>query len=214
MTVHNRQHNGRQKMPAASPPPASEVVLSDDALMARIAAGDHAAFAKLVNRHLGRVVRVAIRILGSRSEAEDAAQEVFIRIWRSAPDWKNSGNSGAKFTTWMHRVVVNLCVDLIRKKKHDSWEEVPEQEDDSPSADEHISAQQTAGKVRAALKALPERQRTAMVLNFYEGLSNKEAAEAMGISVKALESLLVRARKTLREHLEDEIMIYGGRQPE
>jgi RNA polymerase sigma-70 factor (ECF subfamily) len=177
----------------------------DDAqLMSRIATGDQRALQALMQRHLGRTVRLAARVLGSTAAAEDVAQEAFIRVWKHADRWETPEEAGAKFSTWLYRIVLNLCIDEKRKKTFGNIDDIPEQPDSGPNAEKSLQQQEQSARVRAALGTLPERQRAAFVLCFYEDFSNREAADMLGISVKALESLLVRARKTLRELLQGE----------
>ena len=168
---------------------------SDEELMARIGDGDHAAYSVLVDRHLGRCVGFAHRMLGNRHDAEEIAQEAFLRVWKHAPIWRAEG---AKFTTWLYRVVVNLGIDRKRRPVQAPLEAAGDPVDpvaDVAGAAERVDQSQ---HVAAAMAALPESQRTALVLCYYEELSNAEAAMVMGTSVKAVESLLVRARRTLR----------------
>jgi RNA polymerase sigma-70 factor (ECF subfamily) len=173
----------------------------DSVLMRRIAEGDQRAFEKLMRRHLARTARLAQRILGASQAAEDVAQEAFIRVWKHAGDWEEGG---AKFTTWLYRIVVNLCIDEKRKKTFTSIEAVAEPLDSADNAEQTLQRAEKAVEVRKALSELPERQRAAFVLCFYEEYSNKDAADILGVSVKALESLLVRSRRTLRESLKEE----------
>lgn len=180
----------------------SEDEANDDAdLMRRIAGGDQEAFRRLMRRHLARTVRLAARILGSTGAAEDVAQEAFIRVWQHAPSWEDPGKAGAKFSTWLYRIVLNLCIDEKRKFRFVSADLLPESADESRNAEQQLQSRETTARVRAALETLPDRQRAAFVLCFYEEYSNKDAAEALGIGVKAVESLLVRARRTLRDKL-------------
>lgn len=176
----------------------------DAVLMRLVAGGDRAAFGRLVRRHLPGTVRLAARVLGNAAAAEDAAQEAFVRVWKHAARFEDPGARGALFTTWLYRIVVNLCIDEKRKARFSALDDVPEPLDARPDAEGEMQGKERAARVQAALAALPERQRTALVLCFYEELSNREAAEIMGVGVKALESLLVRARRTLREELEGE----------
>jgi len=167
--------------------------------MRRVAKGDQRAFGVLVNRHLGRTVRMAARILGNAAEAEDVAQDAFTRVWKQAPKWRDDG---AALTTWLHRVVVNLCIDRQRKKAPIAvGDALPDTADEAPRADRQMESGETAAEVQRAIAGLPDNQRVALTLCFFEGLSNAEAAAAMGIGVKAVESLLVRARKKLRDTL-------------
>ena len=176
----------------------------DAALMHSIAAGDQRAFQKLMHRHLARTVRLATRVLGSTGAAEDVAQEAFIRVWKHAGDWQDPAHAGAKFTTWLYRIVLNLCIDEKRKRRFSNIDDVAEPVDDSVNAEGDMQRQEQSRRVKDALGELPERQRAAFVLCFYEDYSNKEAADMPGISVKAIESLLVRSRRTLRDKLEGE----------
>jgi RNA polymerase sigma-70 factor (ECF subfamily) len=176
----------------------------DARLMQLVATGDQRAFQKLMQRHLARTARLASRILGSTAAAEDVAQEAFIRVWKNAGKWQDPSEAGARFSTWLYRIVLNLCIDEKRKHRFTDIDAIPETADPAFSAEENMQKREQSGRVRAALDTLPERQRAAFVLCFYEEHSNKDAADLLGVSVKALESLLVRSRKTLREKLIDE----------
>jgi RNA polymerase sigma-70 factor (ECF subfamily) len=171
---------------------------TDEALMERIAEGDRGAFHTLTRRHLPRVLRIATRVLGNASEAEDVAQEAFLRVWSHADRW-DAGK--AKVTTWMHRIVVNLCIDRRRKARNVPLDEAGDPADPAPGAADELWRSQMAGLVNQAIGELPERQRAALVLSYYEEMSNVEAAQALSVSVSALESLLVRARRTVRDRL-------------
>lgn len=171
----------------------------DEALLRRVAKGDPAAVQALVARKLPRIHALAIRMLGDPMEAEDVAQDAFLRTWRQAPRWRSGG---AKFDTWLHRVVLNLCHDRLRKRREQPTAEPPEQIDPAPSADRGLEMTQTAQKVHAALADLPQRQREAILLYHYQDLSNISAAAVLGVSVEALESLLSRGRKALRLRLQ------------
>ncbi|WP_404935529.1 RNA polymerase sigma factor [Paraburkholderia sp. DHOC27] len=170
----------------------------DAELVARVGAQDPAAVRTLVSRKLPRLLALATRMLGDRMEAEDVAQEAFVRIWKQAPHWKEGE---ARFDTWIHRVALNLCYDRLRGRREDPVAEVPDEADPQPLPDLQIDTRVRDERVRAALAALPARQREALVLNYYQELSNIEAAALMGITVDALESLLARARRNLRAQL-------------
>ncbi len=170
----------------------------DGELVARIAAGDRAAAAVLLDRHLDRTVRLATRMLNDPVEAEDVAQEVFLRVWKHAGTWRPGK---AKFETWIHRVAMNLCYDRLRRKREVITDAPPERPDPALGADDTLHARQAAARLAAAVAELPERQRAAIVLCAYEEKSNIEAAEILGLSVKALESLLCRGRRNLRAAL-------------
>lgn len=176
---------------------------TDEDLMIRIGSGDRAAFGDLVRRHLDRAVAVAQRVTGSRGDAEEIAQEAFIRVWTKAPQWRaaDSDFRGARFTTWLYRVLVNLSIDRKRRPAMAPLDDVDDPPDPADSAQQSLERAQLSSRVAAAVAELPERQRAALTLCFYEGLSNREAAEVLSLTPGAVESLLVRARRTLRETL-------------
>jgi len=177
------------------------VTEQDSQLMLAVAQGDQAAFTEIVTRHLTPVVHFAWRYMGRRSDAEDVAQEAFLRLWKHAPDWEDLGFS---VRSWIYRIAYNLCIDELRKRKPVTpvEDEVSLASADQP--DEDLYRDQRQQQVAAALNELPERQRTALVLCVYQGLSNKDAATVMEISVEALESLLSRARRMLRNKITEE----------
>lgn len=172
----------------------------DEQLLARVAAGDQAAVRALVARKLPRVLSLAQRMLADGSEAEDVAQETFVRVWKQAPKWTPGE---AKFDTWLHRVALNLCYDRLRRRREIATDTPPEQTDEGPAPDRGLLARDAGRRVSQALQALPERQREAIVLCHYQELGNIEAAAVMGVSVEALESLLGRGRRALRAQLLD-----------
>jgi RNA polymerase sigma-70 factor (ECF subfamily) len=171
----------------------------DSDLLALVGRGDEAAFRTMIARKLPRIHALSSRLLGDSGEADDVAQDAFLRSWRQARDWRPGQ---AMFDTWLHRVVLNLCYDRLRKRREVLVAEPPEQVDPAPSADRRLESAETAQRVRTALGQLPDRQRDAIVLQTYQGLSNIETARVLDISVEALESLLSRARRTLRSRLE------------
>lgn len=178
---------------------AAKAADDDDRLLMGIAAGEKAAFAQLMERHLSRVFSLALRVTGSRADAEDAAQEAFTRVWRKAESWRPGE---AKFSTWLYRVTMNLCIDARRKPRAEQLDPDLPVIDPAPGAEAVLLAHEQDARVRAAMAALPERQREAMTLCYTLGLSNAEAAVTMEISVKAYESLLVRAKRDIRTRLE------------
>ena len=171
----------------------------DAELVLRVGRGEPQAVRQLVARKLPRLLSLAQRMLSSRAEAEEVAQEVFVRAWKQAPEWRTGD---AKFDTWLHRVTLNLCYDRLRARKDDvPYDESHEREDESPGPEGSLRALQATASVAQALAALPHRQREAIVLQYYQDLSNPQAAALMNITVEALESLLARARRTLRARL-------------
>ncbi len=184
---------------AALSVPAGPSVIGDECLMALVGQGDEAAFALLVKRHSSPLYRVALRMLDNAHEAEDVVQECFGRMWQQAPRWQPSG---AGLAGWLHRVTMNLCFDRHRRFRFVTTDSLPEVADAAPQADRVIEADQAQGALAAALADLPERYRAALVMCYYEGLSNAVAAEALELNLKAMESLLFRARRHLRQQLE------------
>ena len=172
----------------------------DGELVERVGRGDPAAVRALIARKLPRMVALAVRMLGDGAEAEDVAQEVFLRAWRQAPKWRPGA---ARFDTWMHRVAMNLCYDRLRRRREQPTAEPPEQVEPGAPPDRGLMALDVGRRVEAAVRALPDRQREAIVLCHYQELGNIEAADVLGISVEALESLLARGRRTLRSRLGD-----------
>ena len=153
---------------------------------------------ELVALKLPRVLALAMRMLDDAAEAEDVAQETLVRTWRQAARWRG----GTRLDTWLHRVALNLCYDRLRRRRERPVAEPPDQVDPALGADRQVERDQTARQVRTALAALPERQRAAVLLHHYQDLPQAEAAAVLGVSVDAYESLLARARRTLRTRLE------------
>ena len=168
----------------------------DDALLlARFAAGDQGAARILTDQLLPRVLRQAWRMLGDEAEAEDVAQDAMLRLWRQAGDWR-AGE--ARISTWLYRVTRNLCIDRIRKRRPTvPIEGVAEPPDPAPSALERLANSEESRALARAILALPERQRQALVLRHFEGMSNPAIGERLDCSVEAAESLLARARRQL-----------------
>lgn len=169
----------------------------DAALMQKVADGNASASRIVADLYLNGSYRLAMRILGDNGLAEDMAQEAFIRLWKQAPKWQ----AKAQIRTWLHRVTHNLCVDYLRKQKRYSDDEMPDLEDPRPGVLEVKAQQQIGDRVMDALQQLPTRQRIAISLVHFEECGNIEAAAIMEISVEALESLLARGRRTLKETL-------------
>jgi RNA polymerase sigma-70 factor (ECF subfamily) len=179
---------------------ASRAADHDDALIARIAGGEIDVWPQLVDRHLSAVVSHSWYMLNDRDEAEDVAQEVFLRLMKKVKDWQPGG---ARLRTWLHRVTVNLCIDRRRAVRPEPLDTLAEGMFSSGGGEETDRGIDLERSVRGALQALNERQRAAMILVHYQGFSNIEAAATLGLSVDALESLLARARRAIRRDLED-----------
>jgi RNA polymerase sigma-70 factor (ECF subfamily) len=172
---------------------------SDADIMKRVASGDRQAFASLVKQHLPRAYALAYRTLMNSAEAEEIAQEAFTKVWVKAREYDASR---AALATWLHRIVVNLCLDRIRQRKyHEGDDALALVADTRESSESLASNAEEADLVREAVATLPEQQRMAVNLCYFEEYTNPEAAKLMGLHIKALEGLLVRARKTLREKL-------------
>lgn len=172
----------------------------DEDLVRRVGQGDPAAIQAMVARKLPRMLALAQRMLGDPVEAEDVAQDALLRAWKQAPGWTPGK---AKFDTWLHRVGLNLCYDRLRKRREIVTDAVPERPDESAAPDRGLMAADVGVRVDAALARLPDRQREAIVLCHYQELTNIEAAALMSVSVEALESLLSRGRRALRQALAD-----------
>ncbi|GLQ34651.1 RNA polymerase sigma subunit ECF family protein [Amylibacter marinus] len=172
--------------------------VGDDALMVLYANGDQTAAQSLALRHSARMMGLAYRMLNDQTEAEDIAQEALMRLWKIAPDWRQGE---AKVSTWLYRVVSNMCTDRLRRKRGAALDDIPEPEDDAPSAEETLQQQARFSKLHTALNALPERQKLAVSLRHIDELSNPEIADVMEISVEAVESLTSRGRRALAKIL-------------
>ena len=176
----------------AEPPLSAD---SDEVLMARVAAGDEQAFERLLSRHLDRIHHYLRRLIGRPADSDDLAQETFIKVWLKARSFRPGQ---VRVTTWLHRVAHNVAVDYLRRAGRAARTEAfePPQEEAGPDAlGEQAEVRQ---RLRDALDALPESQRSAILLRHQQGLSNPEVAAVLGVSVRAVESLLSRGRRRLR----------------
>ena len=180
---------------------------SDVSLMAKVAQGDHAAFEELVTRHQYAVVGTVAKMLGNPSEAEDIAQQVFLRLWKSASRYKPT----AKFTTYLFTITRNLVFNETRRKSRRGEQSLDEQTEDwhqqfqeegHNRPDEQVLQAELQQAVDQAIRGLPDKQRMAVVLRRYEKMPYEEIASVLGISVSAVKSQLFRARTSLRESLE------------
>lgn len=169
------------------------------ALMQRIAQGDRIAFSHVVDGHMNGVYQFCYRILGNHAQAEDAAQDCFIRLWNNASSWQPTG----KIKSWLLRIAHNLCIDEIRSFK--SYDPIEDHEfrlaSVEPDPHQALQRLQDSKEVKDALAQLPERQRMAITLVHYSECPQAEAASIMGVSVDAVESLLARGKRGLKEIL-------------
>ncbi len=166
--------------------------------MGAVGRGDELAYAELVQRHSAPVYRIGLRLLGDRDEAEDAAQESLVRLWQCAPSWRPLGGG---LPAWLQRVTTNVCLDRLRARREYATGALPHLADESGDAVRMIRAGELQRLLAACLHRLPDGQRAALVLTYYEELSNGAAARAMNLKLKAFESLLLRARRRMSEEL-------------
>ncbi len=180
----------------------------DEELVASIGSGDQEAYRILVDRYLARSLALAGRILGNRTDAEDVVQDAFLRLWTHAAQWRPGR---AKFGTWFYRVVVNRCLDLTRRAVALPLDAAEELADAAPDAATGVYRKEIARRVAAAMGQLPARQRAALALCYYDELSQADAAQVLGVSEGAVESLLVRGRRQLRDLLVAQAPDFGGK---
>ena len=187
---------GRMALRAVGSPARDDnAETSDESLMARIAEGDRRAARLLMERRLPRVLGLARRMLNDPHEAEDVAQDTFIRVWNAAARWEPGR---AQVATWISRIAMNLCYDRLRKRREVLTDEPPERADGGPGPEQVHMSNEASVRLREVIASLPDRQRQAMELVHFQELSNIEAAQMMEVSVEAMESLLARARRKLK----------------
>lgn len=169
------------------------------ALMRAIAAGDRESFSIVVDRYMDQVYRFCYRMLGNSALAEDVTQDSFLKLWEAAAGWSPSG----RLKNWLLRIAHNLCIDVLRagKKFEPLDNHVLTLATPTPNPHQALHQWEAAIRVKEALVLLPERQRTALMLVHYSDCSNIETAAIMGISVEAVESLLARGKRGLKQML-------------
>lgn len=171
---------------------------SDEALMRGIAAGEERALRALAARHLERMRRLARKTLGSEAEADDVAQEALIRVWTHAASWRPER---ARLSTWLYTIVWRLCVDRLRALRTVPLEHAMQAEDPKPGALETLTRAGDLSRLAAAMRALQPRQRAALTLFYYEDMNGPDAAQVLGLSLRAFWSLLHRARQSVQQHM-------------
>lgn len=186
--------------------PADEENDINVALMMKVKQGDHSAFEQIILRHQGAIVGTVTKMLGSGNDAEDIAQQVFIKLWKAAPNYEVK----AKFTTFLYTITRNLVFNESRRRSRHKTSSIEEREEDNPlhlpadessSPDNEVLQLELQKSVDQAIQALPEKQRIAVILRRYENLPYEEIADILELSVSAVKSQLFRARTTLRESL-------------
>jgi RNA polymerase sigma-70 factor (ECF subfamily) len=185
---------------------------SDAAVMLRVAAGDEAGFKYLVEKHYRAMIHFLFRMVHNQAVAEELAQEVFLRVYRS----RESYRAEAKFTTWLYRIATNLAVNNARDTKHERAAQnvyldapdpetgtTPDVADDEPTVEQNLLRDERMAAIRQHVMALPERQRMAVLMHKYQGMDYKQIGEVLKLSESATKSLLFRAYQTLRDKLKN-----------
>ncbi|MDE1151600.1 MAG: sigma-70 family RNA polymerase sigma factor [Micavibrio sp.] len=179
---------------------------TDEELLRAISTGHHPSYKIIVEKYLPKLWRLAMNVLHNEAEAEDVVQETLLTVWKNRADWKADGT--ASFSTWIYRVTLNRCIDQKRRRKNMVDSEILEEQvmpETTPAADTRIMQQQEGKNLSALLQSLPENQRTAMILFYYDDLTVKEISDRMAVTEQAARSLLKRARKALRDKLESDV---------
>ncbi len=185
---------------------------SDAAVMLRVAAGDEAGYNYLVGKHYRAMIHFLFRMVHNQAVAEELAQEVFLRVYRS----RSSYRAEAKFTTWLYRIATNLAVNHARDTRHERSAQTiyldapdpetgttPDVADDDPTVEQNLLRDERMAAIRQHVMALPERQRMAVLMHKYQGMDYRQIGEVLKLSESATKSLLFRAYQTLRDKLKD-----------
>ena len=201
---------GRTSSLVAADPTAAGITDAD--IMLRVKAGDDSAFDYLVQKYRRPIISFMYRMAHNTAAAEDLAQEVFLRVYRSRASYEPS----AKFTTWLYRIATNLGVNHARDTRHERPENVtnldeadnetgqtPDLADKTPSVEEEILRRERLTAIKQKVEALPERQKLAVLMHKYQGMDYRQIAEVLKLSESATKSLLFRAYETLREQLKE-----------
>ncbi len=173
--------------------------MTDEELMALIVdQKDQRAFAELTTRYRRKLFATCYRMLGNPEEAEDAVQESFLKLWNYAASWDRKK---AKLSTWLYTVTTNTCRDILRKRRAILVEHDDNRISDDDEGPDVVEAKQRARIIKKAIQELPDRQRQALVLSYYQGMSHKEIGDIMDSTPKSIEGLVARARNDLKERL-------------
>lgn len=178
----------------------SSMEAEDEKLVLAIQKGDKDAYRLLVKRYLDKIWRLGMSILQNEQEAEDAVQDVFMSLWQSLDKWDPEGK--AKFSTWIYRVAFNKCIDIKRARKKTVPEEKVPEESTHDDAYDHLLQNEISNKITKLLQELPDTQRIAMLLYYYEELSVNEISVKLDSTEQSVRSLLKRGRKTLKEKIQ------------
>jgi RNA polymerase sigma-70 factor, ECF subfamily len=203
------------RSPARAVPPAVNYGAdesSDAAIMLRVAAGDESGFNYLVEKHYRAMIHFLFRMVHNQAVAEELAQEVFLRVYRS----RESYRAEAKFTTWLYRIATNLAVNHARDTRHERsaqtvYLDQPDEEtgstpdvaDDEPNIEQNLLRDERMAAIKQHVMALPERQRMAVLMHKYQGMDYRQIGDVLKLSESATKSLLFRAYQTLRDKLKD-----------
>lgn len=179
---------------AAAEPEAPD----DQALMARVIARDEAAFRILADRQLGRILRLAQKMLGSAADADEVGQEVLLRVWLNARRWDPRRS---RLSTWIYTITYRICLDRLRGRRTETLDEAMDIPDPTPGVYDLLARKADLNQLRSALGALPARQRAALILFYHEELSGQEAAHILNVRLRAFWSLLHRARQAAERFL-------------
>ena len=176
--------------------------------MLAVAEGNRGAFEILARRHTGRAIALARSFSLAAGDQEDVAQEALIRVWKAAPTWDPA--RGARFSTWFHRIVANLCIDRLRQPRHAALDGIAEPASAEPDATAAIAERQSATLLAGLLQQLPARQRAALTLCYFDDHTAAEAGKILGMSTASVETMLSRSRRALRARLQALGIMEGG----
>ncbi|MFL6306762.1 MAG: RNA polymerase sigma factor [Candidatus Sulfotelmatobacter sp.] len=205
-------HAGQDRAAVPALAPGKWTQLSDAEIMLRVAAGDEAGFGVLVEKYRRQMVHYMYRMTHNQAIAEELAQEVFLRVYRARASYR----AEAKFSTWIYRIATNLGVNHARDTRHERGAQAvyldqpdpetgisPDVADSTPTVEQDMLREARLAAIRKHVMALPERQRTAVLMHKYQDLDYKQIGAVLKLSESATKSLLFRAYQTLRERLKE-----------